>query len=81
MTLLETLGIDHLFEIICGGDTFPEMKPSPLPLLQAMEILGIAAGLWLSLGTTAAELGGTVLLSVCVVSLLVRMQHYSAVRR
>ena len=47
----------------------------------SVEILGVAAGLWLSLGTTAAELGGTVLLSVCVVSLLVRMQHYTAVRR
>jgi len=41
--IMEALGIAHLFEIICGGDTFPEMKPSPLPLLQALERLGIAA--------------------------------------
>jgi phosphoglycolate phosphatase len=41
--ILEALGIARLFEIICGGDTFPEMKPSPLPLLQALERLGIAA--------------------------------------
>jgi phosphoglycolate phosphatase len=41
--ILEALGIASLFEIICGGDTFPEMKPSPLPLLQALERLGIAA--------------------------------------
>jgi phosphoglycolate phosphatase len=41
--ILEALGIAGLFEIICGGDTFPEMKPSPLPLLRVLERLGIAA--------------------------------------
>lgn len=40
--IMETLGISRQFEIICGGDTFPEMKPSPLPLLRVMERLGIA---------------------------------------
>jgi phosphoglycolate phosphatase len=41
--ILEALGIGRLFEIICGGDTFPEIKPSPLPLLRALELLGIDA--------------------------------------
>ena len=41
--IMEALGIARLFEIICGGDTFPEMKPSPLPLLRALERLGVAA--------------------------------------
>jgi phosphoglycolate phosphatase len=41
--IMEALGIAGLFEIICGGDTFAEMKPSPLPLLQALERFGIAA--------------------------------------
>ena len=41
--IMEALGIARLFEIICGGDTFPEMKPSPLPLLLTLERLGIAA--------------------------------------
>ena len=41
--IMEALGVARLFEIICGGDTFPEMKPSPLPLLQALERLDIAA--------------------------------------
>lgn len=39
--ILKTLGIDGFFEIICGGDTFTEMKPSPLPLIQVMERFGI----------------------------------------
>ena len=41
--ILETLKIDAFFEIICGGDTFPEMKPSPLPLIRVIDRLGIAS--------------------------------------
>lgn len=40
--ILQALGIHDLFESICGGDTYPESKPSPLPLLKVMEKLGIA---------------------------------------
>lgn len=39
--ILEALGIDSFFRIICGGDTFAEMKPSPLPLLKTVERLRI----------------------------------------
>ncbi len=42
--ILHTLGIDHFFGAICGGDTFPEMKPSPLPLLRVVERFGISPG-------------------------------------
>jgi len=40
--ILETLGIADCFEAICGGDSFPEMKPSPLPLLRIMERFGVS---------------------------------------
>ncbi len=40
--LLQTLGIQDLFQSVCGGDTYPERKPSPLPLLKIMETLGTA---------------------------------------
>lgn len=40
--ILQSLGIDALFEPICGGDTYPERKPSPLPLLKVTEYLGMA---------------------------------------
>lgn len=40
--VLETLKIDHFFSTICGGDTFPERKPSPLPLIRVTNYLGIA---------------------------------------
>ncbi|BCS53340.1 HAD family hydrolase [Geobacter sp. SVR] len=32
--ILKVLSIDHFFVAICGGDTYPERKPSPLPLLR-----------------------------------------------
>jgi phosphoglycolate phosphatase len=41
LLLLHDLGIDGLFECACGGDTYPERKPSPLPLLKTAERLGV----------------------------------------
>jgi len=38
--ILKTLEVDGFFDIIAGGDTFAEMKPSPLPLLQVINKLG-----------------------------------------
>jgi phosphoglycolate phosphatase len=38
--ILHALGIHDLFDNISGGDTFSEKKPSPLPLLSVMELLG-----------------------------------------
>jgi phosphoglycolate phosphatase len=40
--ILGELGIAPLFEVICGGDSFAEMKPSPLPLLKTLERLDIS---------------------------------------
>lgn len=40
--ILQTLKISDFFEIISGGDTFIEMKPSPLPLVKVLEMLTIA---------------------------------------
>jgi phosphoglycolate phosphatase len=39
--MLHSLGIHGLFENISGGNTYPESKPSPLPLLKVAEKLGI----------------------------------------
>lgn len=41
--IIKTLQIEEYFEIICGGDSFPEMKPSPLPLLEVISRLGLLA--------------------------------------
>jgi phosphoglycolate phosphatase len=39
--ILQAFGIHGLFESICGGDTYPERKPSPLPLLNVADRMGI----------------------------------------
>ena len=41
LLLLHDLGIYNLFDCACGGDTYPERKPSPLPLLKIAEKLGV----------------------------------------
>ncbi|HIJ87387.1 MAG TPA: HAD-IA family hydrolase [Desulfuromonadales bacterium] len=41
LLLLHDLGIKDLFESVCGGDSYPERKPSPLPLLKIAEQLGV----------------------------------------
>lgn len=39
--ILESLGIDGYFRSISGGDTYPERKPSPLPLMRVIQELGV----------------------------------------
>lgn len=37
--ILEGLGISHHFKIVCGGDSFAQRKPSPIPLLETAKSL------------------------------------------
>lgn len=39
--LLKQLGLADYFSLILGGDSLPEKKPSPMPLLHAAEVLNI----------------------------------------
>jgi phosphoglycolate phosphatase len=39
--LLRDLGLDHYFEIVVSGDSLPQQKPHPMPLLHAAEQLGV----------------------------------------
>jgi phosphoglycolate phosphatase len=38
--ILKELKVDAFFDIIAGGDTYPELKPSPLPLLRVIDEFG-----------------------------------------
>ena len=40
--ILKTLEIDKYFAIIAGGDTFPEMKPSSLPLVKVIDKFSVS---------------------------------------
>lgn len=41
--ILPQLGWQHRCAVLIGGDTLPERKPHPLPLLEAAERIGVAA--------------------------------------
>ncbi|MBI5450981.1 MAG: phosphoglycolate phosphatase [Gammaproteobacteria bacterium] len=48
--LLEQLGLRHYFEIVVSGDTLPQKKPHPAPLLHAAQHFGIAPAAALMVG-------------------------------
>ncbi len=54
--LLQTLGLAHLFVRVCGGDSFPERKPSPLPLLQVMQELAVEPDQCLMIGDSSNDI-------------------------
>ena len=54
--LLEHLGIAGYFAHIVGGDTLPQRKPSPEPVLHAARLLGHAPAQCLMVGDSATDL-------------------------
>ncbi|WP_457600128.1 HAD family hydrolase [Hydrogenivirga sp.] len=54
--ILKRLGMLSLFEIVVGGDTFGEKKPSPIPLLKALEFMGVEPEESLMVGDTSADI-------------------------
>jgi len=53
--LLESVGIRDAFEMVISGDSLPEKKPSPLPLLHAAEHFAVAPGESLMLGDSVSD--------------------------
>ncbi len=54
--ILEKLGISKHFSSIVGGDSLPERKPSPVPLLFAVDNLGFAAEESLMIGDSWVDI-------------------------
>ena len=54
--ILKILGIDRFFSLIVGGDTYEEKKPSPLPILKALERIGIEPSECLMVGDTDSDI-------------------------
>jgi phosphoglycolate phosphatase len=48
--LLKGLGLADYFEIVLSGDSLPEKKPHPMPLLHAAKFFGVPAGHLLLIG-------------------------------
>ncbi len=55
--LLEYLGIAGYVAHIVGGDTLPQRKPAPEPLLHAAQLLGAPPAHCLMVGDSATDLG------------------------
>lgn len=53
--LLKDLGIFDRFELVISGDTLPEKKPHPLPLLHAAATLGVQPADALMLGDSKSD--------------------------
>lgn len=55
LPLLKDLGIIDEFEIIISGDTLPQKKPDPAPLLHGAEFFGIAPEKAMMLGDSISD--------------------------
>lgn len=53
--LLDAVGIRDAFELVISGDTLPEKKPSPVPLLHAAEYFGVEPSTALMLGDSVSD--------------------------
>ena len=53
--VLRELGILSMMDVVVGADTTRARKPDPLPLLHALEALGVAAGEALYVGDTPID--------------------------
>ncbi len=55
LPLLQGSGLAKYFEIVLAGDTLPEKKPHPLPLLHAAKHFGIPVGKLLLIGDSLSD--------------------------
>jgi len=54
--ILDILELSKYFDLIVGGDTFGEKKPSPIPVLKTLEILGEGPERAIVVGDTEADI-------------------------
>lgn len=53
--LLKGIGLAHYFDIVLAGDTLPEKKPHPLPLLHSAKFFGIPVERLLLIGDSLSD--------------------------
>ncbi|MDS7932697.1 phosphoglycolate phosphatase [Acinetobacter sp. V91_7] len=54
--LLDALELSSYFQVVLGGDSLPERKPHPLPLLHCMQSLKISASYALMIGDSSNDI-------------------------
>lgn len=55
LPLLDALGLGRYFELVVSGDTLPERKPSPRPLLYAAEYFRVAPSACAMIGDSRSD--------------------------
>ncbi len=53
--LLKGIGLAHYFEIVLSGDSLPEKKPHPMPLLHAATFFGVPVERVLLIGDSLSD--------------------------
>ena len=53
--LLRGIGLAHYFDIVLAGDTLPEKKPHPLPLLHSAKFFGVPVERLLLIGDSLSD--------------------------
>lgn len=53
--LLKGIGLGHYFDIVLAGDTLPEKKPHPMPLLHAAKFFGVPVERLLLVGDSLSD--------------------------
>jgi phosphoglycolate phosphatase len=53
--LLKGIGLAHYFDIVLAGDTLPEKKPHPMPLLHAAKFFGCTIEQLLLVGDSLSD--------------------------
>jgi phosphoglycolate phosphatase len=53
--VLNALGLEPFFQVVVGGETLPERKPHPAPLLAAQRLLGASSALYVGDSEVDAE--------------------------
>ncbi|MFK0571574.1 phosphoglycolate phosphatase [Endozoicomonas sp.] len=73
--LLQLMGIEHYFERVLGGDSLPEMKPHPMPLLHAMKMLDTPTHQALMIGDSINDIRAAKAAGVKVIGLPYGYNH------
>ncbi len=56
LRILKELGMLDLFDLVVGGDTYPEKKPSPMPVRKTLERINVSPSEALMVGDTWADI-------------------------
>ncbi|KOR29589.1 phosphoglycolate phosphatase [Achromatium sp. WMS1] len=79
--LLSKLGIDHHFDLVIAGDTLPQKKPDPAPLLHAVSYFGMTLNNVLMIGDSINDVRAARAAGIPIVCVSYGYNHGQDIRR